>query len=310
MSIVISIVIATYNRSEYIKRSLKALANQSLDQRLFEVIIVDNASTDNTQEVVKANNQCIKNLHYIYEIKQGLNEARNTGLRKSGGKFVAYIDDDAVPHKQWAKKILEAFTTVNPQPGVVGGPTLPVWEGEKPVWLIPKFERALSMIDYGDEKRFLKGKEFLVGANMIFLKTALEGVGGFMLGLGRIKNKLLSGEDTAAIEKIKRLGYEVYYDPEIAVDHYVASSRLSRHWFIERYYWGGYSEALMWQMLDNPSAKVWLKKFGYHVYGFIRNPGHIFYLIRNPIDPEAFWFKCLVHARVGYLIGLFKNINK
>jgi GT2 family glycosyltransferase len=220
------------------------------------------------------------------------------------------LDDDAVPANKWAEKIVEAFDTVIPQPGVVGGPTLPVWEEEKPAWLIPKFEKAISMVSYGNSKRYLQGREFLVGANMAFIKAALDNTGGFKKGLDRVKNKLLSGGDTAAIENIKKLGYGVYYDPDIAVDHYISPSRLNHNWFIKRYYWGGYSEALMWQMLDKPSFRLWLKKFSYYIYGFLRNPIDIFYLFRTVSQPERFYFKCTVHGRAGYLAGLFHFFNK
>lgn len=306
MDIFLSVIVATFNRAEYLKKNLQGLDNQSLAHTLYEIIVVDNASTDNTREVVEYYRSGMENLRYVHEAKPGLNEARNTGFQQAKGVYIAYLDDDAVPHHNWAESIIEAFSSVNPQPGVVGGPTLPVWEVERPHWLTSKFEKALSMVYYGNEKKFLKGREFLVGANMVFLKTALIQIGGFTSGLDRIQNKLLSGGDTAAIEKIKRLGYTVYYDPDIAVDHYVSQNRLNREWFIQRYYWQGYSEALMWQMLDNPSSNLRIQKFLSILYIFVRNPGYITYLVRNIEQPKKFFSKCIAHARMGYLKGLLR----
>ncbi|MDO1451024.1 glycosyltransferase [Rhodocytophaga aerolata] len=310
MSITLSVVIPTYNRVFYLTKVLKGLEQQSLDKSCFEIIIVDNKSTDNTKEVVLGYSTSIENLIYIYEPKQGLNYARNTGLCQARGEYIAYLDDDAVPYEHWAKKIIEVFASVKPQPGVVGGPTVPVWVGEKPTWLIPKFEPAISMINYGGESRFLQGREFLVGANMAFLKTALVSIGGFIDGLDRIGDKLLSGGDTAAIESVKKLNLGVYYHPDIAVDHYVSANRLTHKWFIKRYYWGGYSEALMWYKLSKPNYRLRLKKIGFYLYGFIRNPAHLAYPFYTPANPQKFWFKCIVHARIGYLYSLFNHIAK
>jgi glycosyltransferase involved in cell wall biosynthesis len=310
MSIILSVIIPTFNRSYYLKKVLEGLQRQSLSNKLYEVLVIDNCSTDDTKTIVLDYSQTVSNIKYIYEPIQGLNIARNRGLDDSVGQYVAYIDDDAVPHTKWAESIIKSFTEVQPQPGVVGGPTLPVWEGSKPTWLVPQFEPAISMINHGTNSRFLHGREFLVGANMAFLKVLLEKAGKFSPGLDRIKNNLLSGGDTAAIEKVKRLGYGVFYEPQVAVDHYISTTRLTRSWFIKRYYWAGYSQALLWQTLDNPSGMDWFKKFAYTIYGFIRNPSHIFWLIRNTEHVEKFIFKCKVHARIGYLAGLLKIISK
>ncbi|QHT69598.1 glycosyltransferase family 2 protein [Rhodocytophaga rosea] len=306
---ILSVIIPTYNRVGKLEKCIESLSGQSLANEMFEIIVIDNASTDTTREVIYRILPLIKNLSYIYESTPGLNEARNRGLKEARGLYIAYLDDDTVTHKYWAEKIVEAFSNVIPQPGVVGGPVLPVWEGDKPYWLTKRFEGAVSMINYGSQKRFLQGRDFLVGANMAFLKAALVQIGGFLPGLDRKGSKLLSGGDIAAIEKIKKLTYQVYYDPDISVDHYISTERLNHEWFIKRSYWEGYSEALMWRMLDKPSLIAWSKKLIYYIYGFLRNPGHIFYLLRSVKEPELFWFKCMVHARVGYLAGLV-SLNK
>lgn len=307
MRLFLSVIVPTFNRVQYLEKVLIGLHNQSLDKRLYEIIIVDNCSTDNTKQLVFQYCNLLNNLNYVYEPKQGLNEARNTGLVHAKGIYIAYLDDDAVPHLQWAKKIVEAFETILPQPGVVGGPTIPIWHGEKPAWLIPKLTGAISMIEYGNTRRFLSGREFLVGANMAFLKNALEQIGGFINGLDRVKNKLISGGDTAAIEKIKKLNYGVFYDFEIAVDHHVQTERLTHKWFIKRYYWAGYSEALMWRILEKPDKRSLVKKMCYYLYGFVRNPSHFIYTLYTPSNPQAFWFKCIVHSRIGYLVGLLNK---
>jgi len=300
----ISVIIATHNRADYLKIALESLEAQSAESNTFEVIVVDNASTDNTCSVVESFKDRIKYISYIYETQALANHARNIGWQAAKGTYVAYIDDDAVPVTNWIKNIYNSLNSLTPKPGIIGGKVTPIWEGEKPAWLDPRLYGALSLIDYSDQAIFLKNK-YPFSVNMVFQKDLLQKFGGFDLKLGRRGTKLLSGDETAIAKRIERAGYTIYYDPAICVEHHIHKSRLNQAWFIQRYYWGGYSDALMWRILEKPGAWQWLKKLSFTIYSFIRNPGNLYSLRERTNNPEKFRLKCLAHARLGFIKGMF-----
>ncbi|MDJ1483152.1 glycosyltransferase [Cytophagaceae bacterium YF14B1] len=305
MKPLISVIIATHNRDKYLEKAIYSLSLQSLAYNEYEVLIIDNASTDKTKEIVEKQISKLNiSLSYIYSPEPSANKARNIGWQKALGKYVVFMDDDAIAVPEWLERIVSGFQTVSPSPGIIGGKVVPIWEKEPPDWLNPKLYGALSLIDYSPEKTFLD-KKLPFSVNMSFQKTLLAQYGGFDIALGRKGDKLLSGDETAIAIRIRNAGYKVYYDPAIEVGHHIPSSRLDQSWFTKRYYWGGYSDALMWRILEKPTPFRWVKQLCTSIYSFLRNPSHIFYIRKETNNPEVFWFKCIVYARIGYIRGLF-----
>ena len=107
----ISVAVCTYNRADVLPKCLESLINQTTDKELFEVLIIDNNSTDDTKRI--ALDFCGKNTNfkYIFEEKQGLSHARNRAIDEAKGTYIAYIDDDAIADKEWVKNILDAIKT-------------------------------------------------------------------------------------------------------------------------------------------------------------------------------------------------------
>ncbi len=234
----ISVIICTYNRSSYLGKTIDSLLDQTLTDAFYEIIIVDNASTDNTASVVRGFKR--QNLRYIYEIKQGLSYSRNTGFRRSNGEIVAYIDDDAIASHDWLERILLAYSH-DEEIVAVGGKIVPVWEIDKPDWITPNLYTYFSCIDWSEKPFFLKKGAYLFGCNMSFKKSVLIDCGGFSTSLGRIGNNLLSNEEWELFKCIDNKGLKKYYDPDIYVDHTVISSRINWKWIKSRLYWQGIS---------------------------------------------------------------------
>ena len=92
----LSVIVCTYNREDIIRDCLDALVNQDVEDGLFEVLVIDNNSSDRTQQVVTKYTRLHPNFHLFFEGSQGLSYARNLGLKESKADYVAYIDDDAI----------------------------------------------------------------------------------------------------------------------------------------------------------------------------------------------------------------------
>jgi glycosyltransferase involved in cell wall biosynthesis len=238
-------IICTHNRERYLERCILSLLSQSIVEDRYEILVVDNGSTDFTKSI------CDKfrdrdNFRYIYEPILGLSQARNTGWRNAHGKYVGYIDDDATADSKWFEKSLEAFHVTTPEPEWVGGPVQLDWEVEAPSWLTKEYYGALGWVNWGDKARFHEGAgEWQVGCNSLYRRDILEKMDGFDTRLGRKKKLLLSGEEVQFQHRLKAIGGRLYYHPGICIFHSVPKERTQPSFFYRRYYWGGITDYIM-----------------------------------------------------------------
>jgi glycosyltransferase involved in cell wall biosynthesis len=300
----ISAIICTLNRAEYLRESIGSLLDQTLPKRRYEILIVDNGSTDETKEMVLREFNGVQNLRYFYEPILGLSQARNTGWRQAVGEYVAYLDDDAIAYPQWLEKILHVFETVKPKPACVGGRIEPLWETARPPWLSDKIARCLGVLDLSDSPMTLDDSHCLFGGNSAYPRHLLEGVGGFQTNLGRKGNKLLSNEEILLHQQFKQRGYRYYYHPEVAIGHHVPNFRLTKSWVIRRWYWQGVSEAVTAIDLESPPTlkRLWMGISA--VINLLRPPQGLVYLIVPTNNPDRFALKCAISCKIGYIVGL------
>jgi glucosyl-dolichyl phosphate glucuronosyltransferase len=149
----ITLLVCTYNRSGDLRELLEtALAQETGGEFTYEVLVVDNNSTDDTRAVVEGFVAAgHANLRYLFEEKQGKSHALNSGLRALRGWAYVITDDDFILPKDWAKGIYEGFRD-HPDVAFVSGKVLPRWEREPPAWLTTEHWSALAMADYGEEE--------------------------------------------------------------------------------------------------------------------------------------------------------------
>ena len=242
----VSVIICTHNRSSLLRRALTSVVEQDADPSKYEILVVDNGSTDNTKEVV-AEPRKGPVIHYIYEPKLGLCIARNTGWREARGDIIAYFDDDAIASPGWISAIRNAFMMRGADIGVVGGPARPIWEIARPDWLADQLVCSLTAVDWGQEDRYIvdPAQEWLVGANMALPRKVLAAVGGFHPWLDRVGNNLLSSGDVFLQKEVIRRGYKCFYSSSMIIGHLAPASRLRQEWFLRRYYWQGVSDAVI-----------------------------------------------------------------
>ncbi|NBX92342.1 MAG: glycosyltransferase family 2 protein, partial [Proteobacteria bacterium] len=105
----ISLVIPTRNRENRLEKLLTELVTQSLPSQFWEVIVVNNASSDNTQVVLEKWKGRLPNLRMLNELRVGSNFARNRGFKAATGRLIAFLDDDTLPHPQWLERIFERY---------------------------------------------------------------------------------------------------------------------------------------------------------------------------------------------------------
>jgi glycosyltransferase involved in cell wall biosynthesis len=247
----ISAIICTHNRDQYLGAAIDSLLNQTLTG-VYEVIVIDNASTDTTAEVVKARLAHPK-LKYIYESTLGLSVARNTGANHACGSILAYLDDDAEASPQWLQSLYDIYQT-NTDVVIAGGKVTLLWPpGVKPpTWLSDELASGLGAYDLGSEVQYIHNPNLTPrGLNYSIRKTFLEAVGGFDTNLGRVGKNLLSNEELHMTQLALAEGKQIAYVPEALAAHNVAPARLKPMWFLSRSWWQGISECYREQVSGN-----------------------------------------------------------
>lgn len=238
----ISIIICTYNREKYIGKVLEALAKQNYSD--YEIIVVDNNSTDATPQIAKDFKQSHPELNITLcsETKQGLSHARNCGITQAKGDFLVFLDDDAIPCENYLEKLHEGLQE-HPDHAGFGGKIEPLFEdGKTPKWLCKWTLSWASGLDMGTRPKTFKPGKFPIGANMGFRREVVEKVGVFNTELGRSKKNLMGGEEKDFFFRIQRAGYRIIYLPEPYVHHVIPQSRTTTD-YIRRFAQGvGLSE--------------------------------------------------------------------
>jgi len=221
----ISVIVCTYNREKLLASCIDALVNQNCHPGDYEIILINNCSSDNSEQVCLKSIQQHPNLQirYFLETKQGLSNARNRGIRESMGNVITFIDDDAFADKDYIYNLKKDFRTSGMAAG--GGKILPHWEKKRPKWMSRFILPLVSILDMGDQIIAFKGNKYPIGANMFFRKGLFEKAGFFDPMLGRNLKNMIGNEEKDLFFKIKKLGYEICYFPKITVHHYIPEER-------------------------------------------------------------------------------------
>jgi glycosyltransferase involved in cell wall biosynthesis len=222
----ISAIVCTYNREKYLGKALESLAAQTLSPGFFEVVIINNNSTDNTERICSAFHEKYSNIPYKYfiETNQGLSYARNRGIKESAAALVTFIDDDAWLDKNFLKEVV-GFMESRKEAVSVGGTILLDYEDKEPVWQTKYLASLFGYFKYSYKTEAFRKTDYPRGSNMTFRKTIFEQIGDFNTELGRIGLNLSGGEEKDIYQRIYAKNLPVYNLPNAIVYHAVPVSR-------------------------------------------------------------------------------------
>jgi len=240
--IFLTIAICTYNSRGHLKRALTSIVEQRLPNYEFELLVIDNNSNE-SHDFIKTD-KIFQNIRYFSEPRQGLSFARNRAIKEAKGVWIAFIDDDAELCQNY---LYEFYITINKFHDVValGGKVLPKWETiTSQFWNYPIFQNVFSLVNWGDEIKYLSKEEWLVGTNMVFKRDFLIEIGGFNDRLGRKGSNLLSNEEISLQNTIKKKQLNLLYVPQMLVYHWVSNDRTKLKWIMKRYFWQGISDSI------------------------------------------------------------------
>jgi glycosyltransferase involved in cell wall biosynthesis len=301
----ISVILCTRNRAELFDKAMASVVAQAFPRTAYEIVVVDNGSTDQTAEVARRYVDQA-NVRYVLEPRIGLCVARNTGWRAAAAPYVVLFDDDAIAQPGWLAAIADAFERSPADIGVIGGRVDPVWLAPRPAWLADEIAGALTIVDWGPDEKVIPDlrREWLVGANMAAPKAVIEEVGGFHPWLDRVGENLLSSGDVHLQMEIVRRGYRCLYVPDMAISHLAPPARLTQAWFTKRFYWQGVSDAVM-EIIDSPpSRKRRVKLAVRRLARLARSPDRLKALSLPTTEAARFRARCLGLIDLGYVAGI------
>ncbi|MGI2903556.1 glycosyltransferase [Tolypothrix sp. VBCCA 56010] len=298
----ISAIICTHNRDTYLGAAIDSLLAQEFAAG-FEVVVVDNNSSDRTREVVEQRLSDPR-LKYVFEPVLGLSVARNTGAKESRGEILAYLDDDAVASSRWLQILYSAYEN-NSKIAIAGGKVTLLWpQGiQQPRWLSPGLAGNLGAYDLGDSIVYIEQPGLTPrGLNYSIRRSFLNEIGGFDPNLGRVGKNLLSNEELQMTELALQRGWQVAYLPDALVAHNVAPERLNRSWFLNRGWWQGISECYREQL----AGKAGIGQLQRGGERFLRG---LYKSLQHLSDPaERFDKLVYAYGQIGYLNAAIQGL--
>ncbi len=297
----IAAIICTHNRDSYLGAAIDSLLEQDINN--YEVLVIDNASSDRTKEVVESRLGDPR-LQYYYEPVLGLSVARNRGAKETTAPILAYLDDDAEASPQWLRVITEAYQE-NEKLAIAGGRVTLIWPPgiTPPNWLSPGMSGGLGAYDLGEEVVHITNPNLTPrGLNYSLRRTFLEEIGGFDPNLGRVGKNLLSNEELYMTELALKKGWQVAYLPNALVAHNVAPERTKPGWFLSRSWWQGVSECYR----EEVAGRTGFAQFNRGGERLIRG---MYKAVKYYGDP-ALRFDNLTYAygQIGYLGAVCQNL--
>ncbi|MDD5570104.1 MAG: glycosyltransferase family 2 protein [Bacteroidales bacterium] len=309
----ISVIIPTHNRQDFLKNAIESVLKLR-DECNFEIVVVDNNSTDNTKKIAESYSEYVK---YVFEKRTAFTRARKTGGENATGNILLFLDDDVIVNKGSFKNIVDVFTKY-PDCGIIAGKILPKYIEKPPLWTLKCQENFNGWSLFNKNTYPFITESFqevpaAAGPMMAISRMAYDSVNGFppdTIGVETNKsiktfNKLYIGPgDYGLCCKIKEKGWKVYYSEDISVYHIILPIRFTIEFWRSRVIGEGYQQAIAqreFYNLNKLNSFIERKKFRISYRDFksklsnrLNSPENIF---KNGMYPEELW----VHYYKAYL---------
>lgn len=246
----LSLIIPTHNRAPQLIRALESVERQELPGAQWECVVVDNASTDDTQERFAAFAAAHPelNLRIVFEPEAGVSYARNRGFAEARAACVASIDDDERINPGFLRAYADFFD-VHPEAVVAGGCIIAEYVTGRPAWMSKYTEMPVANpMDFGPAVRPFPAGRVPGGGNMAFRRDAVLRYGGFDPSLGRVGRELIGGEENDLFERMRAAGETIWYVPGAVMWHIIPPEKLTEAYFRRLCYNVGVSQRVRAQI--------------------------------------------------------------
>ncbi len=267
MPINLTVAIPTYNGENRLPQVLEIIQTQTgIESVNWEIIVVDNNSKDNTAKLIQEYQKNWQNsypLRYVFEPEQGLAFARQRAIEEAKGELVAFLDDDNIPALNWVSEVYK-FGQKYPQAGAYASQIHGLFEVEPPehlksiIFYLAINERGNQPLLYEPRK-----KGFPPGGGLVVRRDVWkQNVPTRLFFIGRVGKSMLGTEDAEALFYIHRAGWEIWYNPDMEIEHIIPSSRLEKNYLMRLMRSIGISRFYFRMVL----IKSWQRPFAFFVY--------------------------------------------
>jgi L-malate glycosyltransferase len=227
----ITVLMATHNGARTLPIVLRAYCEFEPVSEEWKLLVVDNASTDSTREIVRSFQSKLP-ITYIHEPRIGKNFALNTGLESISGDLVLLTDDDALPRPDW---IAQARRVANAQPtfSVFGGAIVPQWEIPPEDWILEYVTYKYSITDPAWKEGPILPL-WIYGPNMAIRSKVFEAGHRFDVELGPRGSNYQQGDETEFLERVARTGVRCWHCKSMIVAHIIRKHQMTKQWLLRR----------------------------------------------------------------------------
>jgi len=240
-----SIIIPTRNQSRKLRYCLDHISRLNFDPHLFEVLVIDNGSTDDTEKVAVSFRETISNMQYHHCRSPGLMAARHMGFDNATGDILCYLDDDSLVAETWLEGISDSFR--DDDIIIAGGPCIPRYEVAPPRWIAYFWDDVeygqtngfLSLLDLGNEIRLID-PIYIYGCNFSIRKNTFLEYGGTCPDYYPKNYQQFQGMGESALTiRLRHAGIKALYNPKTKIEHLIPPDRLSTEYFVWRMFYSG-----------------------------------------------------------------------
>lgn len=299
----LSVVITTYNRADLLPRALDSLLVQDLAPARYEIVVVDNNSTDHTRRVVESFAGRAPAVRYAFEPSQGIAYGRNRGIRAAVGPVIAFTDDDVRVDRNWTATILDTLAA-HPEVLCVGGRVLPDWEGAWPKWLTKEHWGPLALLDYGETPLYVSAERqlCLITANVAYRREFFE-------RLGMFAPHMLRSSDHEILVRMWRAGGRGLYWPELTATAEIDPERMRRRYHRRWHRRHGRFAALMRDEALERTRVGHVLGVPAHVYrrGLTSFASWATHILRGDLA-KAFTYEVDVWSCVGFMAARWREV--
>ena len=218
----VSVVVSTLDRCDILRHCLDTVLAQNPGPIRFEVIVVDNGSTDRTPAVLESYQRSHPNFRHLFEPRRGVSYGRNCGIAAARAPVIAFTDDDLMVSPDWVAAIRHSLD-VHPEVDYVGGKVLPRPGQELPDWLTREHWNPITLRDPGEAPFYLNSANPICmgSGNLAMRADTLRQFQGFSGAFPR-------GQDRELQLRLWRAARQGMYDPALVVFANVQPERLTR----------------------------------------------------------------------------------
>lgn len=234
----LTIAIPTYNRAGLVREAIKSLMDQNNQSDAWEILIVNNNSTDNTEKTLKQLKQDCDRLRYVNEAIAGSSQARNRAIKECRTEYILFVDDECTFRDDYVDRAIQIISKHEPK--MFGGPVYARFLEGAPAWFLSEYG-AFSI----PEATGRSNRVFLSGANIGFKVDAIAHIGGFDPKLGMFGPAMGYGEETAVeMKMLEKYGPDaVWFDADFINYHLVRPEKYKWSFLLKEHFLRGRAQA-------------------------------------------------------------------